>query len=532
MPVLSVSFMALLVGVFIVYYLFPQRARWVVLLAASLLFYLAAGAGSLLCMLITSVSVYAAAMAMQRLSDRQKAYFKANRLSREEKAAFRQRSRRLRRACLFAALAVNLGLLCFFKYWHFALEQLNLLAGWLGVPGMRDTLRLMAPLGISFYTFQSIGYLADVYGENCRAQRSYFRLLLFISFFPQITQGPISAYGELSQTLYAGHAPQEKQLFWGFQRLLWGFMKKMVIANTFAQNTAILFAEYPSFGGMSVLLGAFLYLIQLYADFSGYMDIMCGFCEMLGVQLTENFSRPFFAKSVSEYWRRWHISLGQWFRKYVYYPVGVASWNLKLSKACRGVLGRHAANCLPPTIALLFTWLATGLWHGASWGYILWGLLNGLFIILSLWLAPVYERARTALRISDRSAFWRAVRILRTFTIVALLEVLPEVGTLGDGFHFWACIAANWRLPTGLKDLLPFVHLQNFNKTIGFCAALGCTALVFIASLMQRKKPVRASFNALPRFVQVLLLAALIMLTASFGIQASWGAEGFMYANF
>lgn len=532
MPVISVSFILLLVGVFVVYCLLSQRHRWMALLAASLLFYGVAGVSSLAFMLTASVTVYASACAMQRVTDRQKAYFKANALSREEKAAIRKRNQRKRKACLILALVVNLGLLCFFKYARFALEQLDAAARWLGGQGMDVSLRLIVPLGISFYTFQSVGYLVDVYGGNCRAQTSYPRLLLFISFFPQITQGPISAYEELSQTLYAGQGPQEKDLFWGFQRMLWGFMKKMVIANTLAQSTSVLFEGYAGYAGIAILLGAFLYLIQLYADFSGYMDIMCGFCEMLGIRLTENFSRPFFSKSISEYWRRWHISLGRWFRKYVYYPIGVAPWNLKLAKACRGVLGKHAASCLPPTVALLVTWFCTGLWHGASWGYIVWGLLNGLFIILSLWLAPVYERTRALLHIREDSRLWRALRILRTFTLVALLEVLPEVGTLGDGLHFWSCILANWRLPQGLAELLPFVHLRNFNRTIGFLVAMACVLLMFVLSLMQRRRPVRASFNALPMGVQVVALAAMLLLILSFGIQASWGAEGFMYANF
>ena len=216
----------------------------------------------------------------------------------------------------------------------------------------------------------------------------------------------------------------------------------------------------------------------------------------------------------------------------MYYPIGVAQWNLKLGKACRGALGRHAAACLPPTVALVVTWFCTGLWHGASWGYIVWGLLNGLFIILSLWLAPVYARVRTALHIREESRLWRAFCILRTFMLVALLEVLPEVGTLGDGFRFWGCILANWRLPQGLAELLPFVYLRNFNKTVGFCVAMGCVLLMLVLSLMQRRRPVRASFNALPVGVQVVALAAMLLLILSFGVQASWGAEGFMYANF
>lgn len=532
MPLLSVSFIALLVGVFIVYYLIPQRHRWMVLLLASMVFYIAAGAGSLVYMLATSAAVYAAALYMQRVADAQKAYLKANKLSREEKAALRAKNRRKRKGALLGALLVSLGLLCFFKYYHFALDQLNVLSRFLGGAGVTSRLNLIVPLGISFYTFQSVGYLADVYGENCRAQTSYPRLLLFISFFPQLTQGPISAYEDLSKTLYDGRGAQGDDLVRGFQRLLWGFMKKMVVANTLAQSTAILFENYMDYAGIAVLLGAFLYLIQLYADFSGYMDIMCGFCQMLGVRLTENFNRPFFAKSVPEYWRRWHMSLGQWFKKYVYFPIGVSPMSLKLAKVCRSKLGKHAASCLPPTFALLVTWLATGLWHGASWGYIIWGLLNGLFIILSLWLAPVYEKTRAALRMDDTAFFWRAFRVARTFTIVALLEVLPEVGTLADGFRFWGCIFANCWLPGSLAEFVPFVHLQNFNKTVGFAAAMGCVLLMLIASLLQRRKPVRDYFNALPAWVQVLALSALVMLIASLGVQASWGAEGFMYANF
>ena len=193
MSVISAPFIALLAGVFVVYYCFPQKHRWMVLLAASMIFYLASGVSSLVYMLITSAATYAAACVMQRITDGQKAHFKANKPAREEKAAIRKANRKKRLACLLAALAVDLGLLCFFKYYHFALEQFNIVARWFGYAGTSRVMRLIVPLGISFYTFQSVGYLADVYGETCRPQTNYFRLLLFISFFPQITQGPISS---------------------------------------------------------------------------------------------------------------------------------------------------------------------------------------------------------------------------------------------------------------------------------------------------------------------------------------------------
>lgn len=532
MSLLSSSFLLLLLGTLILYYLVPKKHQWVILLLASTVFYLAAGVRSFFYLLTTSVTVYAATRLMQRISDGQKAYFKENKPSREEKAVIRKQNGAKRKAILIAALAVNLGLLCVFKYFHFALEQFNALAGIFGGSGIRDTFQLIVPLGISFYTFQSIGYLADVYWEYYKPEKNYFRVLLFVSFFPQITQGPISSFETLAPQLAGEHEAREENLFRGFQRMLWGFMKKMVIANTLAPCAADVFAYYREYAGISVLIGAFLYIIQLYADFSGYMDIMCGFCEMLDIRLTENFNRPFFSKSISEYWRRWHISLGQWFKKYVYYPIGMSSWSRKLAKNTRERFGEHFANSMPATIGLLATWFATGLWHGASWAYISWGLMNGLFIILSLWLAPVYAACKRALRINDQSRAWRCFQIIRTFTLVTLLEVLPEVGTLRDGLGLWMQIFTNHRIPTSLGELLPFVQLSNFNIRCGFAVAVFCAVLLFVSSVMQRKKPIREYFGALPVYWQVILLSGLLMLIATIGVQASWGTEGFMYANF
>ena len=531
MPILSISFIVLLVCTFFIYYLIPERHRWIVLLAASMTFYLFSGPRNLIYLLITSITVYLGAFRIQMITEDQKRAFKEHFYNKEEKGRIRKKNKKRKKACLFLVLAINLSFLLFFKYAHFALSQFNGLMAILGREKVPDALSFIVPLGISFYTFQAIGYLVDVYGEVVKVERNYFRLLLFISFFPQVTQGPISSYAFLSQTLYAGKTPDESAPVRGFQRIVWGFLKKMVIANSLAQNTSLLFEHYPGYSGISILLGTFLYLIQLYADFSGYMDIMCGYCEMLGITLTENFNRPFFSKSISEYWRRWHISLGQWFRQYVYYPIGVSAWNLKLGKALKKY-SKHAANCLPPTIALLVTWFCTGLWHGASWGYIVWGLFNGLFLILSLWLAPLYERMRSIFHIRVENKLWRLFCVLRTFTIAAMLEVLPEVGSLTDGFHLWRCIFTNAWIPHSLGALIPFVHLRNFNRLLGFSVAMLFILVMFIGSLMQRKKPIREYVNALPNWCQILGLSLMILVILTFGIQASWGAEGFMYANF
>ena len=203
-----------------------------------------------------------------------------------------------------------------------------------------------------------------------------------------MTQGPISTYSQLAGQLYEGHAFTYENFALGGQRMIWGYFKKLVLADVLAPWVGAVFQHYPDYTGGAVLVGIFFYSIRIYADFSGYMDIMCGFCQIIGIRLEENFLRPYFSKSIAEYWRRWHITLGAWFKNYLYYPIAVSKWNTKIGKWGRRRFGKTFGQAMPASIALVAVWLTTGLWHGASWAYIAWGGVNGLFIIVSLWLDP------------------------------------------------------------------------------------------------------------------------------------------------
>ena len=314
--------------------------------------------------------------------------------------------------------------------------------------------------------------------------------------------------------------------------MIWGFAKKMVLANLltpYVQNT---FENYSQYAGVAVFIGALCYSVQIYADFSGYMDIMCGACEILGIRLMENFNRPYFSKSIAEYWRRWHISLGTWFKKYIYYPLAVSKWNRKLGNTAQKRLGKHFGQTLPASIALVAVWLATGLWHGASWAYIAWGGVNGLFIILSLWMEPVYEKCRTGLHVKEDSGLWRAFQVLRTFILVTFIKVLPEVGTLSDGVGLLKRIFTNFTIPTSLQQLLPFADIVSVEGLIKLGTILLCIVLLFVSSLLQRKMPIRNYFNKIPLVIRILLLCLLTVLILYLGIQATWGKEAFMYENF
>lgn len=530
MSILSLAFIIFLAAVVLVYYIVPKKCQWGVLLIASCIFYLLLSAKGAVFVVVTATTIYFATCNMQRLLEEQKVYIKENKatLSKDEKKVYKAGIKAKRKRIMILNLLLNIGILCVIKYSHFAVDQVNVLVHCFGGDGIDNTFKLIVPLGISFYTFQSTGYLLDVFWEKQTAERNYLKVLLFVSFFPQMTQGPISQYEQLSSELFSEHSFTYKNYSWGIQRIIWGFFKKMVIANGVAGCVQDVFANYSQYPGISVLIGAFLYSIQIYADFSGYMDIMCGFCEVLGIRLAENFERPYFSKSVTEYWRRWHITLGAWFKNYIYYPIGMSNWNRQLAFKVKNKFGKRLAYTIPATVALIIVWLATGAWHGASWAYIVWGLLNGLFIILSIWMEPVYDSWKSRLKINESAWAWRAFQTIRTFVLITFIKVLPEVGTLGSGLGLWARIFTAKGVPSSLSTLLPFVTSYR-----AFGAAILGAILLFVTSLIQRKQPIRQWLEAKTHYpTRILIYVILFFCIVYFGVPSSGMVGGFLYAQF
>ncbi|MBO4418700.1 MAG: MBOAT family protein [Oscillospiraceae bacterium] len=529
MSILSIPFLLFAAGLMIVYFALPNRFQWWVLLAFSLGFYALGGLANVPFILATSLSVWGAALYIQRNTNAQKAYIKANKdLSKEEKAAYKDRCKARRKLVMLLCLLLNVGILCAMKYVHFLLAQADSIARLFG-GSVSDTVSWIIPLGISFYTFQTVGYLLDVYWGKCEAQQNCLKVLLFTSFFPQITQGPISTYRDLSGELFRAHALDYHNFSWGAQRMIWGFFKKMAVANVLSPYVANVFANYYSYSGLTTFIGALCYSAQIYADFSGYMDIMCGLCQILGISLTENFERPYFSKSVAEYWRRWHMSLGTWFKNYVYYPMAMAKWNQRLGKTAKQKLGKAFGDYLPATVALVVTWLTTGLWHGASWGYIAWGGVNGIFIIFSMWMEQPFAKWKKRLHIRESAWLWRAFQVIRTFLLVTFIKVLPELGGLRNGLGLWKQIFTEHSLPGSLGELLPFVD----GNRAGFFVMLIGILLMFAVSMIQRRQPVRGWLEQKTAYpVRLLLFAILVLLIFHIGVPASGGGGGFIYAQF
>ncbi len=529
MTITSFAFLTFCFLTLIVYYIVPKRAQWVVLLFSSIIFYLIISVNGIFFVLLTASTIYLSARLMQSLSDQKKLYLKQNKqlLSKEQKTQYKEKIQRKRRIILVLTLLLNIGILCFFKYCHFAINSSNSILILFGFEPIEDNLNLIIPLGISFYTFQSIGYLVDVYWEYYSAEKNYFKALLFVSFFPQMTQGPISDFEQLSKELFSEHSFTYNNYSRGFQRMLWGFMKKMVIANILAPWVKDVFANYHSYIGLTAFIGIFMYSIQIYADFSGYMDIMCGYCEMLDIKLAENFQRPYFSKNVAEYWRRWHMTMGAWFKKYIYFPVAMSNWSRKLGKKTIG-FGKHFSETFPATIALLITWTATGLWHGASWAYIVWGIVNGIFIILSLWLEPIYAFLREKLHINEANSLWRVFQVIRTYVLVSFIKVIPEVGTLSQGLGLIGRGFSEHTITSSFSTLFPFLAGENLLK---IAIAIFMLILWIILSFLQRKKPIRNYFAKLPLWLRMAALLAIFFIIVVVGIPAS--KEGaFLYEAF
>lgn len=529
MSIISMKFVLFVLALTVLYYCIPKRGQWLVLLAASALFYCAAGLRTAGYILLTALSTYGAALWIEKVTRDQRSRLASGRetMSREEKSALKKSCTRKKRRIMALGMVFNFGMLCVFKYFHFALAQVNYLIGAFGGRQIVDTFRILVPLGVSFYTFQSMGYLADVYWGKVEAQHHFGKLLLFVSFFPQITQGPISSYSDLANQLYESHTFTYENYAWGAQRMVWGFFKKMVLANTLAPWVNAVFQNYEGYGSPAVLMGIFFYSMQIYGDFSGYMDIMCGLCQILDIRLTENFDRPYFSKSIAEYWRRWHISLGTWFKNYIYYPIAVSGWNKKIGKWAQKKLGKTVGRTLPASIALVAVWLTTGLWHGASWGYIAWGGVNGLFIIFSLWMEPVYAGTRERLHVGEDTGWFRAFQVIRTFLLVSFIKVLPEAGGLRRGLGLWKRAFTAWSLPHSLGELFPYGPAKE-----KLCVAAVAVALLLLTSLMQRKEPVRAKLNRMPLAVRALILGILLFAILYYGVPASGSVGGFLYAQF
>ena len=524
MSFVSFEFLLFLLILFVLYYALPRRFQWVLLLIGSLVFYAFASPKYLIYIAVTAVSTWAAGRAIDSVYKKRDGLIKGNaEITKEEKKRCKEEAKKSGRRILVLCLILNLGILAVIKYTDFFIGNINSVFG-----TQLGFFRFALPMGISFYTFQSVGYIIDVYRGKYPAEQNAARFGLFVSFFPQLIQGPISRFDDLSKTLYEEHPFDTQNITRGAWRVLWGYFKKVVVADRLIPLVTGIAGSPDKYAGGYVLALIFFYSIQLWADFTGGIDITIGIAQMFGVKVAENFDRPFFSKNIAEFWRRWHITMGTWFKDYIFYPVSVSKWMLKVSKWSRAKLGNTVGKRVPVYLSTILVWLATGIWHGASWNFVVWGLLNCVVIMISQELEPLYAKFHEKCAFSNTKG-WDVFQIFRTFWLMGFLRVLDVYRDVPLTFRMVSTIFSG----RGWSEMFSGGMLKLGLETRDYIIVAVAIVIFLIVGILQGKKSMRdrlAGMRLAPRYALVWLLIVVILVFGAYGI--GYDAAQFIYNQF
>ncbi len=395
----SISFIIYFPIVVVLYFAMPKKMRYLWLLLASYFFYMCWNAKYALLLLYSTAVTYSSGLLIDRC---------------DRKKQPQQRKK------LFVALsfAMNLSLLFLFKYFDFAVENINFLLAKCNLQLITPQFDLLLPVGISFYIFQALSYTMDVYRKEIYVERNFLKYALFVSFFPQLVAGPIERSKNLLKQINKETVFSCENVRRGLLLMLWGYFQKIVIADRIGILVDNVYGNVNNYQGCYFLLASVLFAVQIYCDFSGYSLIAVGAARVMGFQLMENFDCPYFAKSVAEFWRRWHISLTSWFRDYLYIPLG----------GNRKGTARKYLN-------IMIVFLASGLWHGAQWTYVVWGGLNGMFQVVGSLCMPLRKKLSCFLKVKENSFGQRLLKMSVTFVLVDFTWIFFRAENMGDALH-------------------------------------------------------------------------------------------------
>ncbi len=524
----SLSFALFVMAALVLYYIVPARFRYIILLIFSYVFYVMACNKYVIYIIVTTVSTYFVGGMMDRADISLKEALAAEGVQKEEKKALKKKNKSRKKTLLTAALLFNFGILAVLKYGDFVIANVNLIK--LNIFHSTDFIGFInpvLPLGISFYTFQSMGYLIDLYYGKYEYEKSFLKTALYVSYFPQIIQGPISRFNELSKTLFTGASWDSLNLKYGLYRIFWGLFKKLVVADRVAVYVTNTIGQYKEVRGVYLLIAIFFYSMQIYGDFSGGIDITIGVSRLFGINVTDNFDRPFFSKSVSEYWNRWHMTLGTWFRDYIFYPMTVSKGMIDLGKKCRKIFGEALGKRVPIYIAMFTVWFTTGLWHGAQWRYIVWGLLNFLIILISTECEGLYGRINALMKWEGTFA-QRLFRVVRTFLIMSFLRVF-DLSSEGISQALFVIRKALTDISVPAMDVITGLGLDEKELK----AAVIGIVIMFVFDLIQRRGSVTDRVMKAPLPLRWAISAALVIAVVIFGSYGpGYDARTFIYLQF
>jgi alginate O-acetyltransferase complex protein AlgI len=475
----SFEFLIFFPTVLVLYFLLPHKFRWLLLLIASYTFYMFWRVQYALILVCSTLIDYMCGRIMGSYSDDEK---------------------KERRPWLWISLATNLGILFTFKYYLFFSGAASDLAAMLGMNYAAPAFKFLLPMGISFYTFQTMSYSIDVYHGRIKAERHLGIFALFVTFFPQLVAGPIERAGNLLGQLKQKHEFDYNRVTSGLKLMAWGLFKKVVIADHIARIVNQVYNNPTDYQGASLLIATIFFAIQIYCDFSGYSDMAIGAARVMGFNLMENFRRPYFSRSIKEFWSRWHISLSTWFRDYLYIPLG----------GNRVVKWRWYYN-------LFVTFFISGLWHGANWTFLVWGALHGFYLVFGEITSEQRQKLYDSTGLNRNPALKSALQLASTFTLVCLAWVFFRANTVSEG---WYIIT---HIPTAITEPLwvlqnDIIQLLTILPASTLLIACGSATFMILAEIYVEKRGTMFPL-ALPEPVRIMAYStaiALIFLLGSF----------------
>lgn len=499
------NFLCFFAVLLVLYYLAPKKIRWSVLLLGSIVYYVLAGNAILILYPVVSIAL---CYIVSRVLSRE------NRIINESaEDSSKKKHTLIRLIVMMLGVGALLAVLIILKYTRFTSAE-----------------ALLVPLGLSYYTFTLIGYLADIYYGMTVPQVNFLRLMGYGMYFPALVSGPILQYRHIEDEFFAEHVFDFTEVTRGMQRMLWGFFKKLVIAERLGVAVATVYNDPLTYGGAYVWLAIFMFTLQLYTDFSGLMDIVIGMSQCFGIKLPENFNTPFFSKSISEYWRRWHITLGVWMKEYVFYPILKTDMHYKLQTKLIKMFGKKRGKQIATFMAMFVLWFAVGLWHGGNMTYVIGsGLLQWFYIICEDSLKAPADRLWKKLGINPNARGLNAFRIIRTFVMVNIgnaffrsSSVLAAINLFGCGFkiHKLGEVVSGGIFGLGLSWI-----------DMGVVAV--SLIILFIVSVLQQKQSVRERIASKPVVVRFIIWYALLFYVILLGQYGpGYSAAEFIYQGF
>lgn len=501
MSIVSILFIFFVLLTMIIYYLTPSKFRYLVLLAASLVFLFSYGLQHVPFVMANLVTTYVGARLLSKSDNKH------------------------RKLVLILTLTISFGLLCYTKYTNFFLQSLNALIKF----HQFDMLNLILPLGISFYTFMSVGYVLDIYWKRYDAEKNFFKYATFLLFFPHIMQGPIDRYNKFAPQMNNPPAFDYERFVSGAELILWGLFLKLVMSNQLGVLVNTVYSDIRGYSGIVWWVTIIFYSIQTYADFLGCMEIASGVSELFGIKIERNFNHPYFSKTIPEFWRRWHISLGLWFKDYLFLPLSNSAFVRIISQSLGKKFGPNARRNFVSCFSTAVVWLATGLWHGAGWRFVAWGTFYGSMIIAGILFNKPIKKLTTVLHINTKAKSWELFQMARTFILCCIGRVFFRSPSLREGLFILKQMFGRieiWKLVDGSLFTLGLERPH-------FCLMIICILILWIVSMLQERFQIRQKFAEQNIVFRWIVLYVAIFAVIIFGVYGpGYDASTFIYEQF